>query len=220
MAMMSVQDRLDQAASRTVVGRDRELEALAACLESDGPIVTFVHGIPGVGKSALLQAFFPVAKNRGAKIVRIDGGSVEPSQRGFLDAVGRELDTAITSADGISEVGIEPHSTLILVIDDYDELRLLDSWLRRVFVPALPHNARIVAAGRYPPSSTWLTEPGWQQLVRSVRLDLLAEDAARSLLRDLGVEGEQASRIQEFARGHPLAVFGTVWARVRSPTYR
>ncbi len=51
-----VKDLLAQSARETFVGRTVELEALAALL-SNGPRVIFLHGIAGVGKSALLTVF-------------------------------------------------------------------------------------------------------------------------------------------------------------------
>ena len=40
-----------------LVGRGAELAFLRRLLDDDGPVVAFVHGIGGVGKSALVEAF-------------------------------------------------------------------------------------------------------------------------------------------------------------------
>ncbi|WP_432764967.1 ATP-binding protein, partial [Halomonas elongata] len=40
-----------------LVGRDAEREQLATLLDEAGPKVMWVHGVAGIGKSALLQRF-------------------------------------------------------------------------------------------------------------------------------------------------------------------
>lgn len=204
--MGKVRDRLDRQATRAIVGRERELALLVGCLRSDGPIVAFVHGIPGIGKSALLQAFVPRARRTGALVVRVEGQSVEPSERGFLDHLGRRLDVEDASLETVAERLAAAPEGAVLVLDTYERLRLLDSWLRRSFVPALPDSARIVVASRYPPSSRWFTRPGWQNLVLPVRLGPLGDEASRDLLEGMGLREDRARRIQDFAHGHPLAL--------------
>lgn len=203
--MKKVRDLLDRAA-RAVVGRDRELGVLLGCIEPEGPVVTFVHGIPGIGKSALLQAFVPRARAADAVVVQVDGRSVEPSERGFLDHLSRRFGIDGDSLESLARHLAATEETVVLVVDTYERLRLLDSWLRRTFVPALPGNARLILAGRYAPSSRWFIHPGWQNLVLPLRLGPLSEEAAHELLESMGVEDDQARRIQEFARGHPLAL--------------
>ncbi|HEX6027249.1 MAG TPA: ATP-binding protein, partial [Solirubrobacter sp.] len=72
------------------VGREAELAILRRLLTDDGPVVVFVHGIAGVGKSALLHEF---AKE--ASVVALDGETIEPTPTGFLralsDALGEDL---------------------------------------------------------------------------------------------------------------------------------
>ena len=72
-----------------LVGRERELERLASGLGDGGPVVTFVHGGPGVGKSALLAALAARATAGGVDVARIECRDVEPTPRAFLDALGR-----------------------------------------------------------------------------------------------------------------------------------
>ena len=74
--------------SAEIVGRTAEKAALLGTLEEGGQLVVFVHGIAGVGKSTLLEAFAGDARNRGATVVRIDCRSIEPTERGFLEALG------------------------------------------------------------------------------------------------------------------------------------
>lgn len=204
--MKKVRDLLDQQAPRALMGRDRELDVLLGCLDPGGAVVTFVYGIPGIGKSALLQAFVPQAREADAAVVQVDGRSVEPSERGFPKHLGRRLKAKDASLESIVRRLADIERTVALVVDTYERLRLLESWLRRTFVPALPRNVRLIGASRYPPSSRWFTEAGWKNLVRPLRLGPLSEDASHELLAGMGVGEDQARRIQDFARGHPLAL--------------
>src|ERR1700729_2184793 len=72
------------ARAANVVGRHAERAVLLALAERDRPLVAAVHGIAGIGKSALLAAF-------GAVVVSLDCGGIEPTERGFLAALGRAI---------------------------------------------------------------------------------------------------------------------------------
>src|SRR5215813_10924293 len=79
----TLQTLLDERAS-ALIGRDRERALL---LDPGAPIV-FVHGIAGVGKSALLRAFAGDARARGATVLVLDARAIEPTERGFHTALG------------------------------------------------------------------------------------------------------------------------------------
>lgn len=204
--MMKVRDLVDLQAPRALLGRDRELQRLLACLEPEGPVVTVVHGIPGIGKSALLRAFVSRARGSGRAVAEVDGRSVEPSERGFLEHLSRELETEDASLEAIAGRFADADGVDVLVVDTYERLRLLDTWLRRTFVPALPPDARLVVASRYPPHDRWFIRAGWQELVLPLRLGPLSEEGAQALLEAMGVGEIQARRIRDFAHGHPLAL--------------
>ena len=84
--------------------------------------------------------------------------------------------------------------------------RLLDTWLRHVFVPALPANARVVLAGREAPAFAWSTEPDLLATFASVQLHGLAPTEASELLRERGVADHNIERVARFAKGHPLTL--------------
>src|SRR5262245_22019967 len=100
-------DLLAQRAREAFIGRSAELEALLSMLDG-GPQVVFVHGIAGIGKSTLLEAFAEQARARGATVVRLDCRGIEPTERGFL----RELGVAIGSPAGAPEQAAERLGTL------------------------------------------------------------------------------------------------------------
>src|SRR3954465_11092917 len=72
-----------------LVGRAGEFERLVSGLGEDGPAVMFVHGAPGVGKSALLAALAAHAAAAGAHVASIECRDVEPTPSAFLAELGR-----------------------------------------------------------------------------------------------------------------------------------
>lgn len=213
-----VKDLLAERASEAFVGRTDVLKSLFSLLDDDLRVV-FAHGIAGIGKSALLGIFTEQARARGAVVVSLDCRAIEPTERGFL----HELSTAI--GDDINAFAQVPQrleslgSRVILSLDNYEVFRLMDTWLRQVFIPRLPDNVRIVLVGRDSPVMAWLTSPGWQGLVRTIALGPLDEHDAVELLVRSGTAQEDAHQINRFARGHPLALklAATVAAERRSP---
>lgn len=202
-------DLLTERSDTQLVGRSSELAALAMTLQETGAAVTHVHGVGGIGKSALLAEFSTMARRRGASVVSLDCGAIEPTPRGFIQelsaAVGinpaATLDVA-SVADRLGSLG----ERVVLILDTYELLRLLDTWLRQDFVPELPENVRVVLAGREPPVPSWLSSPAWAQLFQSIPLESLPEVEALRLLQRHGVTGDDAASINRFARGHPLAL--------------
>ena len=89
-------------------------------------------------------------------------------------------------------------------IDTYEVLRPLDPWLRTDFATALPHEVRLVLAGREPAMSGWRVALGSR--FRSLTLGNLTADEARELLADEGIAGDDAGRVIRLARGHPLSL--------------
>jgi hypothetical protein len=201
-----VGDLLKQQAKESFVGRSDEKAALLDILEKKGPLVLFVHGIAGIGKSSLLEAFSAEARGRGATVVRLDCRSMEPTERGFV----QELDSAIGSEVGTADQATERLGRLgqrvVLVLDTYELFRLMDAWLRMVFIPALPDNVRVILCGREAPVSAWVTSLQWQGLFRSIALGPLKSQDALDLLSYFGIKAEDTRRINRLARGHPLAL--------------
>jgi hypothetical protein len=202
------------ARAAAVVGRQSERAVLLELAERNRPLVVAVHGIAGIGKSALLAAFADDARAHGAAVVSLDCGGIEPTERGFFAALDRAIGTR--SAEPAS--GTRPMSTVaeaaaalsscgervVLILDTYEQLRLLDTWVRQELVPGLRDNTRLAIAGREPPGAAWISDFG--DLLATVPLaNLVAADAA-ALLRREGLSGPDADRVTRFTHGHPLAL--------------
>jgi hypothetical protein len=165
-------------------------------VESDTQVVC-VHGIAGIGKSALLGTFLERQRAAGASVVALDCRTVEPTERGFLHGAG--------GFHGLGElvqhVSDVPRP-VVLTLDHYEVFRLMDTWLRQVLVAALPADVKLVLAGRERPVSAWLGIAGF----RNLPLGPLDAAEAHRMLERRGVPASEASRLNRIARGHPLAL--------------
>ena len=178
------------------VGRERELRALAESVDGGAPVVS-VHGIAGIGKSALLGAFLDRERAAGASVVELDCRTVEPTERGFLHAAGGFRDLG-----GLLRRIGDMESPVLVTLDHYEVFRLMDTWLRQVLAPALPAGVTLVLAGRERPVAAWLGTDGF----RNLPLGPLDADEAHRMLEHRGVQTSEASRLNRIARGHPLAL--------------
>jgi hypothetical protein len=136
MSQGTLQSTLDQRAG-ALIGRERERAALLELVERDMPLVAFVHGIAGVGKSTLLHAAALDARAHGTLVVALDGRAFEPIERGFVTSLAHALGTPLATVADVTGA-LAGDARVLLTIDTYEQLRLLDAWLRQSFVPALP----------------------------------------------------------------------------------
>ncbi|GGY62112.1 winged helix-turn-helix domain-containing protein [Marinobacter zhanjiangensis] len=201
-----ISDLMASQAQQAFIGRCAEMELLRTMLSAQGPRVAHVHGIAGIGKTALLERFATEARGSGATVIQLDCRGIEPTESGLLkalgDAIGRVPTDAMALADRLGGLG----ETVVITFDTFEVFRLLDSFLRQVFVPSLPDNVRVVFLGREPPGAPWLAMPGWGSLLLSVPMSPLSTDEAAELLVRLGSEPEVAQRIARLTHGHPLAL--------------
>jgi len=215
-----MRDILAQRANETFIGRREEMSVLLQILKEEGPFVTFVHGIGGIGKSSLLETFVIEGRERGVTFVRLDCRTIEPSEQGFLReleaAVGGQVNTVETAATRLGSLG----KRVILALDTYEVFRVMDTWLRRTFIPSLSDNVRVLLFGREPPVAAWQVSPGWQGLFQSIRLGPLPERDALKLLQNAGLKAGAAKRVNGFAHGHPLSLKLALAAIAERPDLR
>jgi AAA ATPase-like protein len=204
--MLKVQDLLDRRLARDFVGRDEELGFLLQTLDPDGPLVVHLYGIAGSGKSTLLDVFTQRARRTGATVIRLDCSGIEPTAAGLLS----ELAVATGGAPGTpEEIAIrlgQVGTRVVVSLDTYEVFRLMDSWLRQVFVPLLPDNVRLVLCGREGPGTAWWSAAGWHGLFKAIQLDSLDQRSALDYLSRAGVPPAEANRLEAICHGHPLAL--------------
>jgi predicted Ser/Thr protein kinase len=201
-----VGDLVAEQANRTFAGRKQELSCLLGTLSDSGPAVVYVHGIAGIGKSRLIAAFADRARDHNAAVIVLDCRAVEPTEHGFLRALGSRFGRNFGSVEDAARCLGSIGSRVVLALDHYEVLKLLDSWLRQSFVPRLPSTARLILADREAPAPAWAAAPGWEGLFRTIELDALSGQDATSLLTCLGIPESRATRINRVAQGHPLAL--------------
>ncbi len=180
----------------SLVGREVELRALAKGVDGERRVVC-LHGIAGIGKSALLSTFLDRRRAAAAGVVELDCRAVEPTERGFLHACGG-FDDLGELVDHLRTLA----APVTIALDHYELFRLMDTWLRQVLVPALPAGSTLVLAGRERPVSGWLA----LEHFRNLPLGPLEEAEARLMLERRGVHETDATRLNRIARGHPLAL--------------
>lgn len=200
---LTVRQRIEAQATG-VVGREPERAVLRLLLVADRPVVVFIHGIAGVGKSALMSLFALDAREHGAIVSRLDCGDIEPTERGFLAALSGAIGGESQDVDDVATRLASLGDRVVLLLDTYEVLRPLDPWLRQAFVPALSDRVRIIFAGREPPMTGWPSSMG--ALFRSLPLGNLPREDANALLQQAGIVGADADRINRIARGHPLSL--------------
>jgi tRNA A-37 threonylcarbamoyl transferase component Bud32 len=212
-----MKDILAKRAVENFVGRTIEMASLLQCLDDECPLVVQIYGIGGVGKSALVQAFSAQAQEKGANVIVLDSPLMEPTERGFLHELGSAIGIDDPSVDKVVGWIENLDSIVFLVIETYELFRLMDTWLRQVFVPSLPENARVILVGREPPSPGWLTAPEWQGLFATIPLGPLDNQEAQELMLRSGVSEKSFHRINRFARGHPLTLKLAASASIEHP---
>jgi putative protein kinase ArgK-like GTPase of G3E family len=76
-----------------IAGRQAELALLRRLLERDGPVVAHVHGLAGVGKTTLVQAFAAEARAAGAVTIEVHGHTCYATQGAVLAAIAGSIDS-------------------------------------------------------------------------------------------------------------------------------
>ncbi|HXG75597.1 MAG TPA: winged helix-turn-helix domain-containing protein [Gaiellaceae bacterium] len=180
---------------RSFVGRNAELATLDALTTAGEHAVAYLHGIAGIGKSALAAALGERLAVQGTSVVVLDCRAIEPTSRGLAAA----LETSEYQGHPPANGG----NGQLLVLDHYEVFRLMDTWLRQEFAPALPRGTRLLLISREPPVAAWFALPGG---FRSMALGPMPERQAVDLLRGLGFRRVEGERLNRIARGHPLAL--------------
>lgn len=193
----TVSDRL-RARGCLLVGRHAELRRAQELLTADQrPAVLHVHGPGGVGKTAYLREVERCALERARPTRWIDCDELDGTTGGVLAALG---------APDPAELAEVLPSSAVIFIDRLELLAPLERWFWRDLVLALPSDAFLVVAGRYPPRELddRLRDAG---LVEVLALRNLGRADAASLLHARGLpESIDVDALLDQTHGHPLAL--------------
>jgi hypothetical protein len=184
-------DRLEDRDRSRFTGRTAEISFLDRCLDADDPPASVVHicGPGGVGKSTLLREMARHARDRGISVISVDGRELGPAPGG-LEAVLRKSDQ---------------DDRLLVLLDSYERMTALDSYLRQELLPELPDRTIVLIAGRGAPDPGWFTS-GWEAVTARLDLTGLRPRDARHLLAARGLTDGRVTAIVDWADGSPLAL--------------
>jgi hypothetical protein len=199
-------DRLIEARHSRFVGREGELSVFESALNAETLPFYILHifGPGGVGKTTLLQEFALLSEQYGVRPVYLDARHIDLSPDAFVRTLSASL--GLNNGDSLPDLlDAAPQRTVIL-IDTYEVLTPLDSWLRMTFLPQLPDTVLTVLAGRNAPDAAWQGDVGWQDLVRVISLRNLSQEESRAFLSKRGLPADQQQSALEFTHGHPLAL--------------
>jgi DNA-binding SARP family transcriptional activator len=192
--------RLVSARRRSFVGRSDELTLFADALAEQEPpfAVLHIYGPGGVGKTTLLAEFARLCAEADVPALTLDCRNIQPTPDGVFNAL-RELTGAENPLETLPE-------RYVLLVDTFELLTPLDSWLRDQFLPHISASAMVVLAGRNPPSAGWRVDPGWQEITHVLQLGNLNESEVADYLQRRNIAPEQRQAVLRFTRGYPLAL--------------
>jgi len=189
-------DRLKELRRPLFVGRTGERGQFLQIIEQRSiPRILAIRGAPGIGKSMLLSELLALAGDRGLPSRRIDA-------RNLAAITPTGLSQAINTA--VNEEGTT--QTLVIAIDNVEQIPALESCLNQHLLPLLPERAVLILAGRWEPPASWRTDPALAPLVVDWPLAELDEPSVQTYLQRRGLDPEQQRAVFELARGYPLAM--------------
>ncbi|WP_216658886.1 ATP-binding protein [Nocardioides sp. zg-1230] len=200
---------------RYLVGRRAELELFLSALEDTDGLFHVLHisGPGGIGKSELLDSYAEVARAARCEVVQIDGRELPATPAAVADAVGAQL--GLDSND--EPIDARRHPRVVMLVDGYEHLRLLDAWFRDSLLRRLPSSTVTVLASRDPCRAEWRADPVWSEALRVTTLRNLAVDDVRAYLRRREVPTNRHATVLRHTYGHPLALALLTDALLREP---
>ncbi len=195
----TVGDRVGAARRRAFVGRAGELAYLQSLLDDPQAetAVVFVHGPGGIGKSTLLRRLADECADRGMPALRLDARDLAPTPDAVMAAL-----APLTAPEPEGAAA----GRRVLLIDTFEQLAPMEAYLRDRVLATLPADTLVIVAGQLPPSTAWLTDPGWSALIETLPLANLSPAESDDYLHRRNVPQQQRPAAVAFTRGHPLAL--------------
>lgn len=167
-------DRLAWARRARFIGRAAELARFDRMLAGQAEPVWFLHGPGGIGKTTLLGELARRAEEAGRIVIEIDARHLAVSPASWHQA----LRVALT-AEAPEPM---PPPASVLLVDTFETIAGLETWLRDEELPRYPADVRVVLAGRTPADPAWRLDPGWSSIAAVTRLAPWSEAEARDYL--------------------------------------
>jgi len=204
--MARIADILTKARKQHFTGREKEIADFRQLLNEPelSTHIIFIYGPAGQGKTTIIKELIEVCSVNRNPFIYLDGRDVTPSAAGFYEALCDALN--VPTIQKVFETLEKTNKTFVLFIDTYKKLNALDNWLREEFLPQLPENILTVFAARNHPSPEWVSNPDWQNLIKTIQLRNFSPDESRVYLEKRKVPATQHDKILDFTHGHPLAL--------------
>ncbi|MEH6452877.1 MAG: AAA family ATPase, partial [Psychromonas sp.] len=184
----------------TCYARNYELDKLAGIFEPDGPDIIALYGITGIGKSTLLREFIKCSKKN---IFMFNCQLIEPTAQSFNKAFAQLLNLEDSTLESMAR---QIKHQQIIVLDQFESFKLLETWFRREFMVAMHNKIRLVFSGRVAPDYQWLLNPPSYCRYYSLNLSSLSFHDSIEYLQQCGHCKISAIAINQFASGHPVAL--------------
>ena len=207
---------LTEERAQLFVGRTAELREMTDWLNDTNPPsrVVAVTGMGGIGKSTLLMRLLQLALDAHAVAIWVDGRACYRTPKGFWDSLPSEFRTW-------QNMG-EHRPKLIIAVDNFEEIQVLEGWLREVFMASLPATGVLfLVAARTNLMHTWAEDPVWQDHVEVWRLEgLNAKEIDQFLLKHRVPKNKHVIELVGKVSGHPLTLALTLDAINRGQPYK
>ena len=181
-----------------------ELRLLRQVTAAGGPVVAYVHGPAGIGKTTLISALDAYLEDEGVRDCISRQAQWNPRPTAILTALGRVLDHKAGTVAELAAAFASAKDVTVVMVDDIDTWRLAASWLRVDLLPALPASTRFVLAGTVSPPPVWSIEYG--QYFLDIKLGALPRAESDAAVAAAGLSAEIAERIWLLSGGHPLGL--------------
>ena len=133
---MPLGDRLQRRVVEALAGRSAELERLEVFALGDEPLVMHIQGIPGIGKTHLLNALAASIGGKGIFVVRLNARWCEPSPAGFCRAICKEIGVSESEDPAVAATNLSDESKrTLLMLDSSNLSACLTPGLGRYFCP-------------------------------------------------------------------------------------
>ncbi len=193
--------------------RKTELDFLAQIFLHDGPDIIGVHGVAGVGKSSLLRQFL---KQSPELTLLLNCQLIKPASEAFIHHLAQAAEDIGVSLNHIAN---NEAGRLIILLDHFESIQILESWLRLDFIPLFKKRIKLVFASRVAPDDQWVINPPDLYRYRSLKLTGLSDIESVAYLLQAGHSESNAIKINVFTNGHPLALRLTSNAILEQPTH-
>ena len=122
MTAATIADLIRQGRRTALAGRDAELRLLCQVTASGGPVVVYVHGPAGIGKTALVAALDACLEDADVRRLHLAAGAVEPTPTAILTAFGRALGHETRTVAELAAALASVKGVTVVMVDDVDTL--------------------------------------------------------------------------------------------------